>query len=86
MRKLAALGTALLVGGGMVAGAAPAQAQVQCSVLIAPVCSLVFRQVEHVMEEVERVPGYVDYVEQTAYTVYDAADSTVRCVVFNECS
>ena len=86
MRKLAALGTALMVGGGIFAGASPAQAQPTCTQILYPVCSLVIRQLQHVMDEVDRVPGYITYVEQTAYWVYDTADSTVRCVVFEECS
>ena len=85
-KKLAALGMALMVGGGLVAGATPAAAQATCSQPLYPVCSLVLRQVQHVLDEAERVPEYIAHVEQTAYTVYDWADGTVRCVVFQECS
>lgn len=85
MRKLAALGTALVMAGG-VAGATPAQAQIGCSQPIAPVCSAAMRQLQHVMDEVGRVPGYIAHVEQLAYQLYDEADATVRCVVFKECT
>jgi hypothetical protein len=75
------------MGGGLVAGAAPAQAQpIACGPLISPVCSLVARQVQHVEDELGRVPGYITFVEETVYVVYDFADRTVRCTVFGECS
>lgn len=84
MRKLYALGTALLIGGGLVAGAAPAQAQpnpwemISCGPLIDPICATVGRQLQHAEEEISHAYG-------TAYTYYETVDRTVRCVVFNEC-
>jgi hypothetical protein len=87
MRRIAALGTALLIGGGLVAGATPAQAQpIACGPLIAPVCSLAARQLQNVEDELSRVPGYITYVEDTVYIVYDFADRTVRCTVFGQCT
>lgn len=78
MRKLYALGTALLIGGGLVAGAAPARAQIQCGPLISPICATVIRQVQHAEEE-------LGHAVDTAYEYYDTVDRTVRCVVFEEC-
>ncbi|HYO60674.1 MAG TPA: hypothetical protein VEU29_02110 [Actinomycetota bacterium] len=83
MRKLSALGTALLISGGLVAGAAPAQAQpdpgtISCGTLIAPICSAAGRQIQHALEE-------VGHAYDAAYTYYEYADRTVRCVVFKEC-
>ncbi len=87
MRKIAALGTALLIGGGLVAGAAPAQAQdIECGTLTDPVCAAVFRQLQNIEEELGHVPGYIQHAYNTVYALYDTADRTVRCVVFQQCT
>ena len=79
MRKLSALGMALMIGGGLVAGAAPAGAQeLQCGGLVGPICSAVGRQVQHVVDE-------VGHAYNTAYVYYEWTDATIRCVVFKEC-
>lgn len=88
MRKLYALGTALLIGGGLVAGAgaAPAQAQdIECGTLIEPVCAAAVRQLQNIEEELGHVPEYVQHAYDTAYALYNTADRTVRCVVFQQC-
>jgi hypothetical protein len=85
MRKLYALGMALLIGGGLVAGAAPAQAQpnpwewISCGQLIEPVCEAAARQLQHAQEE-------IGHAYNAVYEYYDYADRTVRCVVFGQCS
>lgn len=74
----------MLIGGGLVAGAAPAQAQpidpgmISCGTLIAPICSAAGRQVQHALEE-------VGHAYNAAYTYYEYVDGTVRCVVFQQC-
>lgn len=80
MRKIAALGTALLIGGGLVAGAAPARAQeLNCTIIDPdPVCPFVNRQIAHVNEE-------LGYALDEAFVWYDWADRTIRCVVFDQC-
>ena len=83
MRKLSALGAALLIGGGLVAGAAPARAQeLNCNFMEPPpnlVCDPVNRQLAHVNEE-------LGYALDTVYVFYDLADRTVRCRVFGDCA
>lgn len=90
MRKITSLGAALLIGGGLVAGAAPAGAQpipvFECGTLIEPACAAASRQLQNVYEELGHVPGYVQHAYDTAYALYNTADRTVRCVVFGECS
>lgn len=81
MRKLGALGMTLVIGGGLVAGAAPAQAQdptIACGQLIRPICEAAARQVQHAIDE-------VNHAYNSAYVYYEYADATVRCVVFKEC-
>ena len=81
MRKLSALGVALMIGGGLVAGAAPARAQVlYCHSVMDPdpVCPFVNRQLAHVEQE-------LDYALDTVYPIYEWTDRTVRCVVFEQC-
>ena len=84
MRKLSALGMALMIGGGLVAGAVPAQAQeLDCRATTdlfdpEPVCALVNRQLAHVNEELGHALDMV-------YPLYDWTDRTVRCIVFGEC-
>ena len=87
MRKIAVLGTALLIGGGLVGGAAPARAQdIECGTLIMPVCAAAVRQLQNIEEELGHVPEYIQHVYDTAYALYDTADRTVRCVVFQQCT
>ena len=83
MRKLSALGMALMIGGGLVAGAVPARAQtLKCPISDyfdpEPICSLVNRQLAHVNEE-------VGYALAEVYPIYEWTDRTVRCVVFEQC-
>lgn len=84
MRKLSALGMALMIGGGLVAGAVPARAQeLDCRATTdlfdpEPVCALVNRQIAHVNEE-------LGYAMAEVYELYDWTDRTVRCVVFQQC-
>ena len=81
MRKLSALAMSLMIGGGLVAAAAPAHAQdptIACGQLIAPICEAAGRQIQHVIEE-------VGHTYDAAYTYYEYTDATIRCVVFKEC-
>ena len=91
MRRLAVVGTALMIGAGIV-GASPAQGQpvptvppMSCSPSLATVCGLVGRQIQHVQEELGRVPGYVEQIEDIVIPIYDRVTYTVRCIVTQEC-
>ncbi len=86
-RKTATLGAALVLGAALSIGAAaPASAQETLTCTLLPdVCAAVDRQIQHVEEELGHVPEYVQFVEDTAYFLYDRVDATIRCVVFNEC-
>ncbi|HEV2754752.1 MAG TPA: hypothetical protein VG318_03115 [Actinomycetota bacterium] len=88
MRKTATLGAALVLGTVLSIGAAaPASAQPTLTCALAPdLCAAVGRQVQHVQEELAHVPEYVQFVEDTAFFVYDRVGATIRCVVFNECA
>lgn len=87
MRKIAALGMTALLGGGLVAGAAPAHAQdIECGTITDPFCAAAARLVQDVEEELGYVPQYIQHAIDTAEGVYNTADRTIRCVVFGDCS
>lgn len=88
MRKIASLGATFLIGGALVTGAAPAQAQpiIECGTLIDPVCAAAARQLQNIEDELGRVPEYIQHAYDTAYALYNTADRTVRCVVFGQCT
>ncbi len=87
-RKLGTLGSVLvLVGGGLLGSAAPAAAETDlCSnPTFTTTCELVQRNVQHVRDELDRVPGYVDEVRTKVLEVYDTATGIVRCIISGEC-
>lgn len=88
MRKIAAVGSGLLLTGTVLAGGAvPAQASDLCSnPTFTTTCELVQRQVQHVRDEVDRVPGYVDEARDKVLEVYDFVTGTVRCIIDGSCT
>ena len=87
MRKIAAVGASLLVGGAVLAGGAtPAQASDLCSnPTFSSTCELIQRNAQHVREELGHVPGYVDEAKGHVLAVYDLVTGTVRCLIDGSC-
>jgi hypothetical protein len=89
MRKITTLGAAgLLVVAGLIGGAAPAGASTTdlCSnPTFSTTCELLQRNAEHIQQELDRVPGYVDEVQDKAVQVYDTVTLIVRCLISDDC-
>ncbi|HEV2754753.1 MAG TPA: hypothetical protein VG318_03120 [Actinomycetota bacterium] len=87
-RKLVTFGAVLVLGaGGLVASAAPAAAETDlCSnPTFSTTCELLQRNAQHVQDELNRVPGYVDEVQDKVVDAYDTVTLIIRCLISDEC-